>query len=45
MRDVIVASATAAAAEECKNRNQLDTLYCDEDHDLVVDVPPNPLLG
>jgi hypothetical protein len=28
--------------QECKNRGQLDELYCDEDNDLVADVPsPN----
>ena len=26
-------------AQECKNRGQLDTLYCDENNDLVADVP------
>jgi phosphonate transport system substrate-binding protein len=41
----IVASATAAAAEECENRGQLDTLYRDEDNDLVTDVPTDPLSG
>jgi phosphonate transport system substrate-binding protein len=35
----MVASATTALAEECKNRGQLDTLYCDEDNDLVADAP------
>jgi ABC-type phosphate/phosphonate transport system substrate-binding protein len=38
----MVASATTALAEECKNRGQLDTLYCDEDNDLVADVPNDP---
>ena len=31
--------ATAATSQECKNRGQLDQLYCDEDNDLVADVP------
>ena len=29
----------AATSQECKNRGQLDELYCDEDNDLVADVP------
>jgi phosphonate transport system substrate-binding protein len=29
----------SAVAEACSNRGQLDTLYCDENHDLVADVP------
>jgi phosphonate transport system substrate-binding protein len=29
----------ADAQEACSNRGQLDTLYCDEDRDLVADVP------
>jgi phosphonate transport system substrate-binding protein len=33
------AAAPAAAQEECKNRGQLDTLYCDENGDLVADAP------
>jgi phosphonate transport system substrate-binding protein len=28
-----------AQGDTCKNRGQLDTLYCDEDGDLVADVP------
>ena len=38
----IVASGATAAAQECKNRGQLDTLYCDENGDLVADVPTDP---
>src|SRR3984893_14395358 len=33
------AGAPAAAQEECKNRGQLDALYCDENGDLVADAP------
>ena len=34
------ASFTALAqADDCKNRGQLDTLYCDENKDLVADTP------
>jgi len=31
-----------APADECKSRGQLDTLYCDENNDLVADVPTDP---
>jgi phosphonate transport system substrate-binding protein len=30
------------AAQECRSRGQLDTLYCDEDNDLVADAPTDP---
>jgi phosphonate transport system substrate-binding protein len=33
------AGAALAQDETCKNRGQFDTLYCDEDHDLVADLP------
>ena len=32
-------AGTAAAADDCKQRGQLDTLYCDADGDLVADAP------
>jgi phosphonate transport system substrate-binding protein len=35
-------AAPAAAQETCTNRGQLDTLYCDENNDLVADVPKDP---
>jgi phosphonate transport system substrate-binding protein len=38
----VVASGATAMAQECRNRGQLDTLYCDEDNDLVADVPTDP---
>ena len=38
----ILAGATIAVGEECRNRGQLDTLYCDDDNDLVADVPSDP---
>src|SRR5256886_2922259 len=38
----ILTGATIAAGEECRNRGQLDTLYCDDDNDLVADVPSDP---
>jgi len=34
--------SSPANAQECKNRGQLDTLYCDENNDLVADVPTDP---
>jgi phosphonate transport system substrate-binding protein len=33
------AAASPAAAQTCSNRGQLDDAYCDENHDLVADVP------
>src|SRR4051794_22418603 len=35
-------SGTALAQDMCKNRGQLDTLYCDENNDLVADAPTDP---
>lgn len=32
----------AAAQDACKSRGTLDTLYCDEDNDLVADAPKDP---
>ena len=34
--------ASTAVAQECKNRGQLDALYCDENNDLVADAPTDP---
>jgi phosphonate transport system substrate-binding protein len=31
-----------AVADDCKNRGQLDTQYCDENDDLVADAPKDP---
>lgn len=31
-----------AQGDECKNRGQLDNLYCDENKDLVADLPKDP---
>ena len=39
---VTVGSATAFAQDACKNRGQLDQQYCDDDGDLVADVPKDP---
>src|SRR5262245_33839940 len=38
----IVAGATVAIGEECKNRWQDGTLYCDEYNHLVAAVPSDP---
>ncbi len=35
----MAAAGPAAAQDACSNRGQLDTLYCDEDKDLVADAP------
>src|SRR3954470_1601834 len=32
----------SAAAQDCRNRGQLDALYCDENNDLVADAPTDP---
>ncbi len=37
-----IAASGSAAAQECTNRGQLDTLYCDENNDLVADAPTDP---
>ena len=34
--------AAYAQADDCKHRGQLDTLYCDENKDLVADTPKDP---
>lgn len=35
-------SGVAQAAEACSNRGTLDTMFCDEDRDLVADTPKDP---
>ena len=37
-----VGSSSAFAQDACKNRGQLDQQYCDDDGDLVADVPKDP---
>jgi phosphonate transport system substrate-binding protein len=37
-----LSSAAFAQTDDCKNRGQLDTLYCDENKDLVADTPKDP---
>lgn len=38
----VVAFPLSASADDCSNRGQLDTLYCDADGDLVADAPTDP---
>src|ERR1700704_1815399 len=38
----LAATPAFAQGDTCKHRGQLDTLYCDEDGDLVADVPTDP---
>src|SRR5215471_6892613 len=35
-------ASNTAIAQECRNRGQLDALYCDENNDLVADAPTDP---
>jgi phosphonate transport system substrate-binding protein len=35
----LLCAGTAAAADACKSRGELDALYCDENNDLVADAP------
>ncbi len=35
-------SSAALAQDQCPNRGQLDTIYCDANRDLVADVPTDP---
>lgn len=37
-----VLSSSYARADDCKNRGELDTHYCDENNDLVADAPKDP---
>ncbi len=39
MISVVAVDAAFAQGDECKNRGQLDDIYCDENNDLVADVP------
>jgi phosphonate transport system substrate-binding protein len=38
----VFAAAGASAQDSCRHRGQLDTLYCDDNDDLVADVPKDP---
>ena len=35
----LAGSSVLAQTDDCKNRGQLDTMYCDENKDLVADTP------
>jgi phosphonate transport system substrate-binding protein len=39
---VAFSAGTALAQDSCKNRGQLDDRYCDDNGDLVADVPADP---
>jgi phosphonate transport system substrate-binding protein len=39
---IAASAATYAQGDDCKNRGQLDTMYCDENKDLVADSPKDP---
>ncbi|MEP7083467.1 MAG: phosphate/phosphite/phosphonate ABC transporter substrate-binding protein [Betaproteobacteria bacterium] len=39
---VTVFASSAMAADACKHRGELDAMYCDENGDLVADVPKDP---
>lgn len=39
---LLITAPPGAHAGECKSRGTLDTLYCDEDGDLVADSPKDP---
>jgi phosphonate transport system substrate-binding protein len=39
---VLLVPGVALASEPCAHRGKLDVLYCDEDRDLVADVPKAP---
>ena len=38
----LLTTGAFAQADACKNRGQLDTLYCDEDNNLTADPPKDP---
>ena len=37
-----VFAGKALAADDCKNRGELDNMYCDDNKDLVADTPKDP---
>jgi phosphonate transport system substrate-binding protein len=39
---LVLVGGSSAAAQDCRNRGQLDTLYCDDNNDLVADTPTDP---
>ncbi|MFN5542733.1 MAG: phosphate/phosphite/phosphonate ABC transporter substrate-binding protein [Betaproteobacteria bacterium] len=38
----LLLSAPTASAQTCKNRGELDTIYCDNDGDMLADTPTDP---
>ena len=38
----LIVAGAQTSAQECSNRGQLDTLYCDDNNDLVADAPTDP---
>jgi hypothetical protein len=38
----LTALSSSAAAQEYRNRGDLDSLYCDDHGDLVADTPKTP---
>ena len=36
---ILIAASSTALAQECKHRGDLDTMFCDENKDLVADPP------
>jgi phosphonate transport system substrate-binding protein len=38
----LAATGALAQTDDCKNRGQFDTLYCDDNKDLVADTPKDP---
>jgi phosphonate transport system substrate-binding protein len=39
---LVVAATLPTAADECKNRGDLDSRFCDDNNDLVADAPTDP---
>lgn len=39
---LVGSAGVALAADDCKNRGELDPMYCDENRDLVADLPKDP---
>ena len=38
----LAATTFAVSAQDCRNRGDLDPMYCDEDNNLVADAPKDP---
>ena len=39
---LLLAAGSTATAQQCRNRGELDTLFCDDNFDLVADTPTDP---